>query len=104
MNNHIHTYIRELELRLLDKGESLPAMREDIKDLLERDQVSINQEVTKEYIATYWDSYLGAYSYIYLNSEEEKDNYLNDDNEVITIIDITNAPIVYEHIDEEGGV
>lgn len=34
MNDHIITYIKELELRLVEAGRRLPAMREDIQHLL----------------------------------------------------------------------
>lgn len=37
MDDHILTYIRELETRLLAAEVELPAMREDIKEQLEKE-------------------------------------------------------------------
>lgn len=34
LNERLLDYIKELEMRLLDSGEELPSMREDIKHLL----------------------------------------------------------------------
>lgn len=41
MNDHVITYIKELELRLIEAGRRLPAMREDIKGLLEKKNESV---------------------------------------------------------------
>lgn len=52
MKDRILDYIKELEIRLLDSGEQLPSMREDVKHLLNYEKVAKHHSLTNEQVKT----------------------------------------------------
>lgn len=63
-----------------------------------------NSGTNREYIATYWDELDCAYSYQYLHSDKELLKFLFDNERVLTVIDITNAPVMFQRSLEEDDL